>query len=79
MADLRSGFNVLWSFANGPPTYYLTSTVVAAGIALFTLLLAAQLLIQATASRFIGIDMAVNRLMANADLIGYLLGTPLLT
>jgi hypothetical protein len=40
--------------------------------------LVAQLLLQATASGFIGVDMALNRFMANIDLIGNLDGTPLL-
>jgi hypothetical protein len=49
----------------------------ATGIAFLAFLLAAQLLIQATTSGFIGVDMAVDGLVANTKLIGNLGGAPL--
>jgi hypothetical protein len=50
----------------------------AAGIALLAFLLAAQLLSKSSTSGFIGVNMAVNRFMANAHFIGDLLRAPLL-
>jgi len=54
------------------------SALMATGIAFITLLLAGQLLIQAPASRFISVDMAINHYVTNAAaLIGNLYGAPL--
>ena len=66
-----------WALTNGSSAYDLASAIAATGIALLAFLLAAQLLIQATASGFIGVDMAVDGLMANTNLIGNLDGAPL--
>lgn len=69
VADLGSSLNMDWALTNGSSASDLASAFPATGIALFTLLLAAQLLIQVPASGFIGIDMAVDGLMANNHLI----------
>jgi hypothetical protein len=66
-----------WALTNGPSAYYLTSAIAATGIAFLALFLAAQLLVKIAASGFIGLDMAVDGLVANTDLIGNLDGAPL--
>ncbi len=62
---------------NWPFTDDSTSAIPTTGIAYLSLFLAAQLLIQATTSRFICVDMAVNGLATNTDLIGNLDGAQL--
>ena len=73
MANLGPDFIVDWALTDWPPAYDLASPLMAARIAF---LLAARLLIEATASRFIGVGMAADGLVANTDLIGNLDGAP---
>ena len=67
-----------WALTNGPSADNLAAAIAAAGIAFLAFLLAAQLLPKAAASGFIGIDMAVDGLVANTDQIGNLDGAPML-
>ncbi len=77
VADLGPGLNVGWALTDRPPADDLASAIAATGIALLAFLLATQLFPKTTASGFIGVDMAVNRFMANTNLIGNLGGAPL--
>jgi hypothetical protein len=65
------------SLTNEPSADNLAPTIPATGIALLAFLLAAQLLVEATTSDFIGVDMAIDGLAANTDLISNLDGAPL--
>ena len=77
VADLGPGLNVGWALTDRPPADDLASGIAATGIAFLALFLAAQLLVKIAASGFIGVDMALDGLMANTNLIGNLDGAPL--
>ena len=77
VANLGSSLNMDWALTDRPSADDLTSPIPATGIAFLALFLSAQLLPKIAASGFIGVDMAVNRFMANTDLIGNLDGAPL--
>ncbi len=66
VADLGSCLNVRWALTDRPPAYDLAPAIAATGIAFLALFLAAQLLIRATASRFISVDIAVDGLVTNS-------------
>ena len=75
VTNLRPLFNMGWSFINRSSTNDLAPTFSAASIALFTLFLTAKLFPQASTGSFIGINVAIVRLMANSNSVSDLLRT----
>jgi hypothetical protein len=75
VTDLDLRLNMGWVLTNGPSADYLASAIAPPH---WYGAMEAQLLIQAAASGLIGIDVAVNGLVVNAEVIGNLDGTPLL-
>ena len=64
-----------WALTNGPSVDDMASAIAVTGIAI---LLASQPLMQAATSGLIGIDIAVDGLVANTDQIGKLDGAQML-
>ena len=77
MPDLSTLFNMGWTVGNGSATDDLSSSLSAASIALSPLFLTAKMLVEQAASRFISIDMAVNRLVADRHFSTDLFRAPL--
>ena len=77
MTHLLSSFDMRRPITQGAPVRDLAPSVPPAGVALSLLLLAAQVLPQLAASGLVGINMLVKRLMADWQLAGNLLRTPL--
>jgi len=70
-------FNMGRTFRNRPATNYLAFSISAAGIPITSLFLTSQVPIKNATQRLIGIDMTVNRLMADWHFGSDLFGTPL--
>jgi hypothetical protein len=76
VVNLGSSLNGGWALTHRPSAHNLTSTLKAARRPFLAFLFEAQLLAKIATSSFIGVDIAVNRSMANIDLIGNLDGAP---
>ena len=79
VANLFAQLNVGWAMADGAAIGNLAAPVTSTQVAFASGLMAAQVLVQGTASGLIRIDMQVNALVADLKLACDLLGTPLHT
>ena len=77
MAHLLSSFDMRRPITQGAPVRDLAPSVPPAGVALFLLRLATQVLPQLATSGLVGINLLVKRLMADWQLASNLLRTPL--
>ena len=78
VTDLGATFNMRWALINAPLVGNLAApSPVAAAAALAVRLLTAQVQVQTPVGLFVTVNVAVDRLMADAEQAGYLLWTVL--